>query len=279
MTKHEENQGGGIQALNRAVDILRVLGEHPGGLTIRKLAGLAGLSPSTTQRIIATLEASNLVMGSAQGFRLGPTVVHLARSVRPFDVVGMVHPLLLQLASATGESASLAVLSHGKAVVVDQASGRHALTASTKVGSSLPLHSSACGKALLAALPHEDLENLRIELPLAALTHRTIIHWPQLLPELESTRARGLAFDHQENALGICAIAISVPIPGPVMTAVSVPIPTSRYREVESLVCEALKECRQILLRRWHEKPRNPLDAWVFPGKGSRTPSISDLEP
>ncbi|WP_005031781.1 IclR family transcriptional regulator [Holophaga foetida] len=269
MTDPEEKPSTSIQALNRAVDVLHLLHDHPNGLPIRRLASLAKLAPSTTQRILRSLEEANLVLGSPKGYRLGPTLTRLARSVRPFDIVNMVHPTLLQLASSTGETASLAILSHGKAIVVDQARGKHPLMATASVGSSLPLHGSACGKALLAAMPPQDLEPYQTRLALAPLTHRTIVEWPILLPELETVRERGLAFDHQEHTLGICSIAASLPMQGAVLAALSVPIPTRRYKDVEAQVCEALKDCRQSLLRRLQDHSRNPLDGWVFPGKAA----------
>jgi len=242
-----------IQSLTRAMDLLLVLQEHPEGLPIRGLARCLGLAASTTHRLLKTLEETNLVIACPQGFRLGPALVHLAGSVRPFDIVSMAHPVLLSVAGSTGETVNLVILSKQKALVADQAVGRHPLMAASKVGSNLPLHGTACGKALLAALPSRDLASYREGLTLSALTPRTIVDWPRLTLDLESVRETGLAFEHQEHAWGICSIATALPLPGPVMAAVSVAIPTQRYREVETRACEALLDCRNALHRRWQE--------------------------
>jgi len=256
MIHQEEKRSDSIQALSRAIEILQGLRETPEGATSRSLAQLMGLSPATTRRILESLEASNMVIPCANGYRLGPALVRMGQSVYSYDFISTLHPLLLHLASSTGETVNLTVISRDRAMVVDQAVGHHFLMAATRVGGALPMHSTACGKALLAILTQDELEDFRMNVPLHAFTPKTLVEWTQLDAELESIRRRGLAFDHQEHAQGVCSIATPLVIPGTVPVAVSVPIPTSRYREVEPKVCEALSEFRQAVFRRWQDKPR-----------------------
>nr|WP_320134066.1 IclR family transcriptional regulator [uncultured Holophaga sp.] len=247
-----ENESSGIRVIARAADILLALSNHPDGLSLREIAQLVRLPRSTVQRIVYSLEEANLVIAASptSGFRLGPTLTLLAEAVRPFDIARMARPLILQLASETGETVDLSILTHGKAVVVDQISGVHPLKAVSTTGSSLPLHGTAIGKALLAALPQRELEAIKPHLQLKALTRNTNLSWDKLMPELETVRETGLAFDHEEYMIGISSVATVLRGPGGELAAVSLPVPSERFRAKEKQLVEALVNRTQTFQRR-----------------------------
>ena len=242
----------GIRVIARAADILLALSNHPDGLSLREIAKLVKLPRSTVQRIIYSLEEANLVIAASptSGFRLGPTLTLLAEAVRPFDIARMARPLILQLASETGETVDLSILAHGKAVVVDQISGIHPLKAVSITGGSLPLHGTAIGKALLAALPQKELDALKAHLQLKPLTKHTHTSWDTLLPELETIRKTGLSFDHEGYMLGISSVATTLRGPSGELAAVSFPVPTERFRAKEKALVEALLTRCQAFQRR-----------------------------
>lgn len=247
-----ETEGSGIRVISRAADILQSLGSHPDGLSLREIAQFVKLPRSTVQRIVNSLEEANLVIAASptSGFRLGPTVTRLAEAVRPFDIARMARPLVVQLSSETGETVDFSILSHGKAVVVDQISGIHPLQAVSAIGTSLPLHGSASGKALLAALSEKELEALRPQIQLKPMTKNTAISWDQLKLELEMIRETGLAFDQEEYMPGITSVATVVRGPGGELAAVSLPVPAERFRAKEKQLVEALVSRSQAFQRR-----------------------------
>lgn len=247
-----ENESSGIRVIARAADILQSLSSHPDGLSLREMAQFVKLPRSTVQRIVNSLEEANLVIAASptSGFRLGPTLTRLAEAVRPFDIARMARPLIVQLSAETGETVDFSILSHGKAVVVDQISGVHPLQAVSAVGTSLPLHGSASGKALLAALSEKDLEALRPQIQLKAMTKNTAVSWDQLKLELEMIRETGLAFDQEEYMIGITSVSTAVHGPGGELAAVSLPVPTERFRAKEKQLVEALVNRSQAFQRR-----------------------------
>jgi len=242
----------GIQVVARAADVLFSLARHPDGLSLGELARLLGVPRSTVQRIVTTLENSNLVIAAsaASGFRLGPALTLLADSVRPFDIVKLAHPFLLRLASETGETVELSILAHGKAVVVEQIHGTHILRVISAVGSSLPLHATAIGKALLAALPEKDLEALRKHLILEPLTKNTHTSWEELNLELAGIRETRVAFDREENILGICSLGMALQDHKGEMAAVSVLVPARRFKANRETLARALQNCCESFQRR-----------------------------
>ena len=88
----------------------------------------------------------------------------------------------------------------------------------------------AIGKALLAALPEKELEALRKHIPLEPLTKNTHVDWEKLKLELNSVRETRLAFDQEENLMGLCSIAVALQDPKGEMAAVSVLVPTRRFK-------------------------------------------------
>lgn len=242
-----------IQVVARAADVLFVLARHPDGLTLAALAQALQLPRSTVQRIVRTLEESNLVIAASakSGFRLGPALTMLAESVRPFDIVKMSQPFLVGLAGETGETVELSILSHGSAVVVAQIHGTHPLRVTSTVGTSLPLHATAIGKAMLAALPSAELETLKRHLPMPALTRNTQVSWEALDREFAAIRERGVAFDREENILGICSLGMALQGFEGEMAAVSILVPTRRFKANQETLAAALRTCCESFQRRW----------------------------
>lgn len=251
-TIENESESSGIRVIARAADVLLALSNHPDGLSLREISQYVKLPRSTVQRIVNSLEEANLVIAASptSGFRLGPTLTLLAEAVRPFDIARMARPLIVQLSTETGETVDLSILSHGKAVVVDQISGLHPLQAVSTIGTSLPLHGTSIGKSLLAALPEKDLDALRSQIQLKPLTKNTVVSWDQLSLELDMIRETGLAFDQEEYMIGISSVATVLRGPGGELAAVSLPVPTERYRTKEKQLVEALVTRTQNFQRR-----------------------------
>lgn len=250
-TKSDDNGSSGIRVVARVADILGALGKHQDGLTLGEIGQIVGLPRSTVQRIVKALEDVNLVIAASPsgGVRLGPALLALAGSVRQFNIAEFARPLMLQLSKDTGETVDLAVMGTGKAVVVDQIAGTHTLLAVSATGSSLPLHCSASGKVLLAALPAERLARLK-NLPLPALTKNSITTWPRLERELDTVRRSGIAIDREEYRVGICAVAAGLRGPGSEVAAISIPVPADRFRTTEQSLSKTLVERARALQRR-----------------------------
>ncbi|KAG1197366.1 hypothetical protein G6F35_012825 [Rhizopus arrhizus] len=80
----------------------------------------------------------------------------------------------------------------------------------SRVGSSVALHSSAVGKAYLAALDDAARERLLRDLPLPARMPGTVTSLPALRAVLDGDRARGYAMDNEENEAGIVCYGVAL---------------------------------------------------------------------
>jgi DNA-binding IclR family transcriptional regulator len=252
MNRSKEAGNGGIRVIARAADILKALRNHQDGLTLYEIACQVGLARSTVQRIVQALDDANLVIAASptSGVRLGPALLALAASVKQLSIAEIARPLIVQLSKDTGETVDMAVLGNYKAVVVDQIHGTFPLLAVSELGSSLPVHASSSGKALLAALPPARFDHLKKRLRLPAVTRNSITNWGALERELDSVRRTGFAIDQEEYAIGICAVAVSVRGPEDEIVAISIPVPTDRFQVRKKHLVEVLVErCRAFQRR------------------------------
>jgi IclR family acetate operon transcriptional repressor len=241
-TGKDEPGNASVQVISRAVAILRALKENPAGLSLSEIAKRVDLPRSTVQRIVRALDQESLVIASSSngGFALGPLLLALAASTR-FEIVDFLRPTLEVLARETGESVDLSVINQDRAVFVDQVTGTQRLTAVSAVGVAFPLHCSANGKAMLAALSDKDIVRLQKNFELTRRTVRTITAWPELLSEIDNIRETGIAVDREENSIGICAIAASFRGPKGELAAISIPVPVQRFASRELELAALLK--------------------------------------
>jgi DNA-binding IclR family transcriptional regulator len=229
----------GIQSIARAAAVLRALERSPEGLGITELAVETELPKSTVHRIVAALVEEELLARSEAGkVRLGAAAARLGAAVHE-AVAERLRPILVGLRRELDETVDLSVLDGAAARFIDQVPAPHRLRATSSVGELFPLHCTANGKALLAALPLAAAEQL-LPRRLAQLTPHTIVSKPALLEELERVRDGGLAFDREEHTLGICAVGIAVPADAEPAAAISVPVPAQRFAQVEVEIVAAL---------------------------------------
>lgn len=233
----------GIQVIARAAALLRALERRPDGLTLGELAKAISLPRSTVQRIVDALDTEGFVLAASatSGVRLGPALLALAAATR-FHIAEAARDTLEALAKECGETVDLSLIDQDKVVFIDQVAGTHRLTAISAVGLSFPLHSSANGKAVMAAMSEQELAKLRKRIRLSAVTPHSITSWDKLLSELATVRKQGVAYDREENSLGISAVSAAIRSPSGELAAISIPAPTQRFEAAQA-------ELTQVLLK------------------------------
>jgi len=236
-----------VGTLRRAASILRALESDPWGMSLSQLADATALPRSTVHRLVCSMQAEQLVAAAsdAGGYRLGPAFVRVAASLNRW-ISAWMRPELVRLSAALGETVDLAFLVGRQMIFTDQVVVAHRLQAVSAVGSDLPLHCTASGKALLQALPDEEVLRL-VERPLKRYTAHTVVDERALLEELARGRAARVAIDREEHHIGVCGAAISFPGPFGGLAAVGAPVPTSRFIGREAELARALLQSHSRL--------------------------------
>jgi DNA-binding IclR family transcriptional regulator len=238
----------GIQVIGRAAAVMRVLSDHPHGMSLSELAEQVALPRSTVHRVVAALEAEDLATtGDGGKARLGPGLLRLANAQR-IDLRAEIRPYLEDLSAQLGETVDLAVLDGGSVLFLDQVSGRHRLRAVSSVGSVFPSYCTANGKALLAELPPATVRKL-LPRRLKPRTPNTITSLTALMRELEEIREGGVAFDREEHTEGICAVGVAVRESIGADAAITVPMPSQRFAKRETPTVRALVDTQHRIER------------------------------
>jgi DNA-binding IclR family transcriptional regulator len=231
----------GVQVIARAAEICRELATSTDGLATAELVERLHLSRPTVYRILRALMDEDFVRQVAPGrFAIGPAFLVIAGSTYG----GLRHdmrPFMKDLSSEIGETIDLAMLDGGEALFVDQFVAMRGLRVVAHMGARLPLHCTASGKALLAVLEPGEIDR---ELPrkLQGYTPNTPTDRAALLRELEEIRRTGVAYDHEEYVMGVCAVATPVHDAVGAVGALTVEIPAVSLREPgrEEKIVEAM---------------------------------------
>ena len=237
----------GIQVIARAARVLRALEGEQAGLSLGQIAQRVGLARSTVQRIVESLSAEQFVIaaGPSAGVRLGPALLRLASSASA-EIHRFTRPIMVELSRALGETVDLSVLKGASAVFIDQVPGSQRLRAVSAVGEVFPLHCTANGKALLSLLPVERRERL-LRGTLARNTPNTLVRASAVLGDVAACRARGYALDEEEHTEGISAVGVAFVDPLGRPVALSIPVPSTRFKKRRGELIERLLSSREQL--------------------------------
>jgi IclR family acetate operon transcriptional repressor len=153
-----------------------------------------------------------------------------------------------QIMTETGETANLAIIDGGEVIFVSQVETHEPIRAFFRPGTRGAIHSSGIGKALMAFLPKERIEEIVAAHGLPVFTRKTISNRDHLLAELAQIRRRGWAVDNEERTEGMRCIAAPIfnpygePVAGISISGPSVRVRPDRDTELGSIVAAAAAE-------------------------------------
>jgi len=230
--KKTRDNTGQVQSLCRALSILNVIADDDHGLTMTDIAQRAGLPLSTTHRLLTTLQHERYVRfdNDHSLWRMGVQAFIIGNAfVRSRDIIATSRPFMMGLMEQSGETVNLAVADQGECIYLAQVECRQMMRVQAKPGSRVPMHSSAVGKALLAAMPDEKARKFLAMRVLERGTDKTVVDLKSLCKEIEEVRDHGFARDDEEHCIGLrCVASVIYDEFGAPMAAVSLSGPLAR---------------------------------------------------
>lgn len=219
-----------VKTADTIFDIIETL-EEKDGATITELSDELDLAASTVHNHLSTLEEKEYVVKDGSTFHVGLKFLYYgmyAKNRR--QLMRTAKPVLDELADETDEAALLVVEEHGKAIFLGNSLGDKAIQTYGNIGTRTHLHAIAAGKAILAHLPEDRVQEIIEQHGLPALTEQTMTDRADLLAELEEIREAGFALNRGGRIQGGCAIASALVVDGEVQGAVAVAGPEHRMR-------------------------------------------------
>lgn len=243
-----------VPPVERAFKLLRAIAAGDSVANMSETARRLDISRTTLIRLIATLEAEQMIERRADGtgYRLGLGIAGLAgQALVGSDIVQVGDPIIRALAEQLGLSAHIGVLDGRDVLYVARRTPNMHLVSNVGIGSRLPAHATTLGRIILAFTPRDEVARLFHGVRLKAATDKTPTTLAALQRQIDIDRAAGVAWSDSHFEIGISSAAAPVlDRTGAIAGAINVTGPAagfapSRRRGIE----EALRDATLRLSR------------------------------
>ena len=209
LTIDEETTGAATNASEKTLLVLEAAFVHSRFTDIVEATGLA---KATTHRILATLQARQFVVVSADGGYLpGPRILSLAgNALERIDISSIAQPHVDRLVEKVHCTVHVGAANGDEILYLVRTDSDKPYRMPSRVGHSIPMHSAGIGKVVLASYTDEELERFVGRAGLRRQTEHTLTTLVELRAEIDQVRARGYALDREENVPGVICVAAPV---------------------------------------------------------------------
>lgn len=201
------------QSVAKAFDILEAFGVRPGPLSLNELIEISNLDRNSTLRMLHTLVALGyLERGPNQrGYVLGKKILHRTFDyLRSNPLIERANPVLIELQQESGEGVDLSLHDDLDIVYALRRQTRRRYYYATLVGRTMPVYRSCAGRAIMARLPDEQVDDILARSDLVATTPHTLIDPQEIRQRVAQARMDGFAMTVQESLLGELAVSSAV---------------------------------------------------------------------
>jgi DNA-binding IclR family transcriptional regulator len=238
-----------IGALERSFDIIEVI-EREGPLGVSAIADEVSLPKSTVYTHLNTLTNGGYLLKEERQYRLSCTFLRLGATVQhDIELYQQGKAEVDDLAAETGERTNLVIEEDGLGTCVYATNPSGSTEAYMKLGEQRPMHATATGKAILAHMPAERVDDIVDRHGLTPFTDQTITTRDGLRDELAEIRDAGISFDNEESVDGLCCIATPVLVDDEPLGSISVSGPCSQFTEPSRReeLCEAVSNTANVI--------------------------------
>jgi DNA-binding IclR family transcriptional regulator len=207
-----------VPAVEQAARVLFCLaGNSSSHMSLTEICAQVEIHKSKAYSILLTLHKFGLVQRNTdrKGYSLGPGLITLSRKVLDdFNAPRLAEPLLAELATKIGGTATLGLIADRKVIVIAKHEGGVGVGVTIRTGHRFPLTYGSHGKAIAAFLPASELELLLHEPKLYFHGSPEKLDRDRLQKELDECRRDGFALDLGEMKPGLNSVATPVFGPG-----------------------------------------------------------------
>jgi DNA-binding IclR family transcriptional regulator len=216
----------------KSVDTVFKITKHlksEGAKTVTELSRELDMPKSTVQVYLNSLYGHNFVAKRDGKYEIGLQFLEYGIfALRNIPVYPEVRTKVEELAETTGELAACFVEEDGDAVYIYGVEGERSVRTDLSVGNRSEPHCTASGKAIMAHLSDEQIEQA-IRDGLQRKTEHTITDPDELRDELARIRERGYAYSMEESVEGLRAVAAPIVLDDRIVGSISLAGPASRF--------------------------------------------------
>ncbi|WP_068115638.1 IclR family transcriptional regulator [Tropicimonas marinistellae] len=216
----------GTGTVGKALDVLDLIAAQGHPVRFAELQRLSPLPKATLYRLVQTLVINGMVTQDEESgaYALGMRLVRLAHAAwRQASLAPVARPFLDTLSQESGLTVHLAQMDYGHVLYVDRRDAQDPNAMFTDAGKVAPAYCTGVGKAMLAYLEPEELDQVLGMQSFHRFTPTTLASETVLRQSLDRIRERGFAIDREEYQTGVtCAAVPILSAEGRVLGAVSI---------------------------------------------------------
>jgi DNA-binding IclR family transcriptional regulator len=227
------------QSVEKGLAILASFGSRSRRMSLTEIAQAVGITRSSAQRMVFTLEALGYVVKDpfTRRYELANKVMEIGCNyLETNTLIDSANPFLSAMNSECDETVSLTEPCGTNMVYVATFTSRKPIVAHMTIGSRMPMYCTSAGRAYLSGLSDEEVNELLQQSKRISFTVNTLIDVEKIFATVLEARARGFASNCEEYYLG--HMNVGAPIynnNGRPIAAVHVTAPTSRWTREDLL--------------------------------------------
>lgn len=243
-----------VQSVERSLSILEVLSEYSEGLGVTDISEKVNLHKSTVYRLLSTLIYKDYVTQDKETnkYKITFKLFELGnRRIEKMDILSASKPYSKKLMESVNEVVHLVIRDGNRIVYIDKVEANNTIRMASSIGKRSPMYCTSVGKAMLAFLPAQEVEEVWNSSKIEKRTENTITDFEVLKKELAGIKEKGYAIDNEENEMGVRCIGAPIFNRfGQIEGAISISGPAIRVTEekVEAIAEEVMK-CAMLISR------------------------------
>lgn len=202
-----------IQSIERAADILELFINEKRSLGIADISRLLDLPRPTIQGIVNTLMARGYLEKDMVNvrYRLGPMLFQLGmKYATNLDLVNIARGWTERLCFQFSQAVNIGMIVGDRVVVVLRIEPENRFMVFPQTGSVIPSHTTCIGKILFAFMENDFRDELLSGYSFEPLTPNSITTRKKFDSELAVIRQQEIAFDNEENIIGLAGIGAPI---------------------------------------------------------------------
>jgi len=201
-----------IQAVSHALDLLEQFHDDVDELGVTELSKRLKLHKNNVFRLLATLESRGYIEQNraTENYRLGLKSLELGQTfIKQMGLLRQAKPILENMVATSNETSYVVIFKEGHSVYLDVVETDLTVRVVSRVGSRLPAYCTAAGKAQLAFMSEEELEEV-LPTELRSHTSTTLADRNKLKAQLAEIAKQGYAIDDEELDIGVRCVAAPI---------------------------------------------------------------------
>jgi IclR family pca regulon transcriptional regulator len=198
-----------VGSLAKGLEVLQVFNRERPELTLSEVAKAVGISPAAARRCLLTLKELGFVASHERRFLLTPRVLRLSEAfLSSVSMQEVMQQFLQELADATGDSASVAVLDGADVLYIASVPVKRSYQLTPTIGTRYPAYATSLGRAILSRSPAHLVDEVLGASNITGLTAKTETDPARLREKIAEAARNGIAGIEEELAYGVVSVAM-----------------------------------------------------------------------